>query len=161
VRSVIRRAVRRAYQLGVQRAIMPQMAESVIEIMGDAYPDLRRNSTTILTVISREEERFLQTLRSGSALLDEALEGGEVNGQTASQLCDTFGSPVELTQEIAAERGVPVDKSGFEVAMEEQRRRARESRKILHLTAGDEEGYRLLLSEHGTTEFTGYAEYES
>src|SRR3954453_3001241 len=161
VRSVIRRAARRAYQLGLQRAILPHMVETVIDLMGEAYPELRKNRTGIVDIVGREEERFLQTLRSGSVLLDEALDTGTVTGATAFKLHDTFGFPFELTQEIAAERGVPVDRSGFEAAMSEQRRRAKQSRRAVTLTSGDEAGYRALVSEHGTTEFTGYSEYES
>ena len=161
VRSVIRRAARRAFQLGIHKPILPQMVTDVIDIMGDAYPELVRNRDTIVGVIGREEERFLQTLRSGSVLLDGALDAGAVSGDTAFRLHDTFGFPVELTQEIAAERGVPVDRTGFDQAMAEQRRRARQARKVTLLTAGDEDGYRQLLAEHGTTEFTGYSEYES
>src|SRR5436190_20212765 len=134
VRSVIRRAARMAYQLGVQRPILPEMVSTVIELMGEAYPDLRRNSTGIIDVIGREEERFLHTLRSGSVLLDQAMEAGAVSGETAFKLHDTYGFPIELTQEIAAERGITLDRAGFDAAMAEQRRRAKDSRRVTAMT---------------------------
>src|SRR5581483_31281 len=137
------------------------LVKSTVEVMGEAYPDLARNADFVTGVVEREEERFRRTLRSGMARLDEELERSpeRVSGPTAFLLHDTFGFPVELTRELAAERGAAVDEAAFAEAMDEQRRRAREGAK------GDEhaeiDAYRELLDEFGTTEFTGYSEYES
>jgi len=163
LRSVIRRAVRRGYQLGVERPILADLVATTVDVMGDAYPDLRKNQDWITTVVTREEERFHQTLAAGSALLDSALSaGGErVPGDVAFKLHDTYGFPVELTKEIAAERGIDVDEEGFSAAMDEQRRRARDARKA---AAGEDrpiEAYREVLDQFGTTEFTGYQESET
>jgi alanyl-tRNA synthetase len=163
LRSVIRRAVRRGYQLGVERPILADLVATTVDVMGDAYSELRKNQDWITTVITREEERFHQTLAAGSTLLDNALSSGgaQVPGDVAFKLHDTYGFPVELTKEIAAERGVAVDEAGFEQAMEEQRRRARDARKA---TAGTErpiEAYREVLEQFGASEFTGYQETES
>ena len=163
LRSVVRRAVRRGYQLGTTKAIVPGLVAATVDLMGDVYPELRKNQDWITTVLGREEERFRETLATGSRILDDALESGAgvVTGAVAFQLHDTFGFPIELTREIAAERGIDVDVDGFDQAMEEQRTRARESRKA---TGTDEAGvarYRELLDEFGPTEFTGYTETES
>jgi alanyl-tRNA synthetase len=163
LRSVVRRAVRRGYQLGTERAIVPDLVAATVEVLGDAYPELRKNQDWITTVLAREEDRFRETLATGSRILDDALESGQgaVSGAVAFQLHDTFGFPIELTREIAAERGVEVDTEGFDAAMEEQRRRARENRKSV---AGDDAAagrFRQLLEEFGPTEFTGYVEDES
>jgi alanyl-tRNA synthetase len=163
LRRLLRRAVRHAYQLGVERKVMPEMVTAVVEVMGDAYPDLLGNAEFITGVMEREEDRFRETLATGSRILDEALEsgGGVVSGAVAFQLHDTFGFPIELTREIAEERGVEVDVAGFDAAMEDQRRRAREGRKAV---TGDEAAaarYRELLEQFGPTEFTGYQEEAS
>ena len=162
LRSVVRRAVRRSYQLGVERPIVPDLIAATVEVMADAYPELQKNQDWITTVLAREEERFRETLATGSRILDDALGTSDtVSGSVAFQLHDTFGFPIELTREIAAERGVAVDVEGFNAAMEEQRRRAREGRKAV---SGDDAAaarYRELLEQFGPTEFTGYAEEES
>jgi alanyl-tRNA synthetase len=161
LRRIIRRAVRHAYRLGVEKNVTPALVKSTVEVMGEAYPDLARNADFVTGVVEREEERFRRTLRSGMARLDEELERSpeRVSGTTAFLLHDTFGFPVELTREISVERGAAVDEAAFTEAMSEQRRRARESAK-----GGDHaeiDAYRELLDEFGTTEFTGYSEYES
>src|SRR5438874_5064879 len=111
LRRLMRRAVRFAYALGVERPMLASMVEAVTEVMGDPYPEIVRNRDFILTVATREEERFRQTLRSGSAILDQELEHvGEdapvLSGDIAFRLYDTHGFPFELTREIAGERGV-------------------------------------------------------
>jgi alanyl-tRNA synthetase len=162
LRSVVRRAVRRSYQLGVERPVVPDLIAATVEVMADAYPELRKNQDWITTVLGREEERFRETLATGSRILDDALAANNtVSGAVAFQLHDTFGFPIELTREIAAERGVEVDTEGFTAAMENQRKRARDARKAV---GGDENAaarYRDLLAQFGPTEFTGYAEEES
>jgi alanyl-tRNA synthetase len=161
VRRLIRRMVRHAYQLGVDRPVTPELLEAVGESMGEAYPDLMKSLDAVTGVISREEDRFRTTLRSGSLLLDEELATGRVAGETAFKLHDTFGFPIELTEEIAAERGVEVDRAGFDTAMAEQRQRAKAGRKVGALAGGSTDRYLEILNESGTTEFTGYAECES
>jgi alanyl-tRNA synthetase len=161
LRRIIRRAVRQAFTLGVEKNVTPALVDATVEVMGEAYPDLVKNADFVKGVVEREEDRFRRTLRSGMARLDEELERstGNVSGSVAFQLHDTFGFPIELTREIAAERGAAVDEAGFESAMAEQRTRAREGAKGGdHADTAD---YRSVLDEFGTTEFTGYVEYES
>jgi alanyl-tRNA synthetase len=163
LRRVIRRAVRYAHRLGVERPATPALVTKVIDVMGDAYPELQRNGEFVAMVVGREEDRFRRTLASGSALLDEALgelDGGALPGDVAFKLHDTFGFPLEVTSEVAAERGVQVDVEGFEAAMAEQRQRGRAGRAAGGEGQGDAD-YRELLDQFGTTEFVGYTEGET
>jgi alanyl-tRNA synthetase len=162
LRRIIRRAVRHAYLLGVEDAVTPPLVDATVASMGSAYPDLVQGRDWIKQVVGREEERFHQTLRRGVELLDDKLAAGDVSGGDAFFLHDTLGFPVDLTREIAAERGRTVDLAGFEAAMEEQRTRAQRA----HKDAGGKEGaplelYRELLADPGPTEFTGRQEYET
>jgi alanyl-tRNA synthetase len=158
LRRLIRRAVRQAYQLGVSTPVMPALAGAVAGTMDVAYPELGRHLEFIQGVLAREEERFHQTLRAGSAILDEELRKGvaELSGEVAFRLHDTYGFPIDLTREMASERGVSVDQAGFEAAMAEQRDRSRKA----GLGAEEEDenlpAYRELLEQFGTTEFLGY-----
>ncbi|MGH9181282.1 MAG: alanine--tRNA ligase, partial [Acidimicrobiales bacterium] len=173
LRRIIRRAVRHAFGLGVETAVTPRLVEATVATMDSAYPDLERNAEFIDGVVRREEDRFRQTLKSGSALLDEELaragtSGGAVAGDAAFRLHDTFGFPLELTLEIAAERGVEVDVAGFDEAMARQRRMARDARREGLRAEGDGGAggdrlgaYRAVLDEFGATEFSGYTETES
>ena len=168
LRRLLRRAVRHAHQLGVESMILPGLVETVVDVMGDAYPDLRRNADYVTGIVSREEERFRQTLKAGNTILEEALvaSGADrvIGGSTAFLLHDTYGYPIDLTREIAAERGFEVDQAGFSDAMREQRERAKEDRRRKRRGGADEvpvEEYRGVLSAFGTTEFTGYREVES
>ncbi|HWG74606.1 MAG TPA: alanine--tRNA ligase [Acidimicrobiales bacterium] len=159
LRRLIRRAVRQAFQLGVERPVTRELVGAVVSTMGDGYPDLARNAEFVAGVAAREEERFGATLRSGLAILESELAAreGEVSGDVAFRLHDTHGFPVELTREIAAERGGGVDEAGFEAAMDQQRRRAREAGK--GQTGVDPErvdAYRELLEQFGPTRFVGY-----
>jgi alanyl-tRNA synthetase len=161
LRRIIRRAVRQAFQLGVETPVTPPMVRATVEVMGDAYPDLARNADFVADIVDREEAKFRQTLRLGLAALDTALEdASQVPGAVAFRLHDTYGFPIELTREIAAERQATVDDAGFRSAMDEQRRRARADRSA---TTVDGEGrdYRELLDQFGTTDFTGYGEYQT
>jgi alanyl-tRNA synthetase len=166
LRRIIRRAIRFAYLLGVERPVLPAMVERTIEVMGDAYPVVVENRDLVLPTISREEETFRRTLATGSQILDEHLDklqpGGTLPGSVAFQLHDTYGFPFEVTQETAEMRGFSVDVAGFEAAMEEQRRRARAHSKAGGVATGDEvTRQQQLLAEHGPTEFTGREEYET
>jgi len=156
LRSVVRRAVRRGWQLGIERPFLIEVLDDVVAVMAGAYPELARDADAVGTTVAREEERFWQTLRTGTALLDEELAGGAVSGPVAFRLHDTFGFPIELTEEIAAERGVTVDRRGFDAAMTEQRDRARASARKEVVSAGGLDAYRQLVDEHGRTVFTGY-----
>jgi alanyl-tRNA synthetase len=158
LRRILRRAVRHAWQYGGEGLVFPLLVEATIEAMGDWYPDLIDRSGFINQVVTREEERFRRTLVSGHQLLDGELERDEetaLSGATVFKLHDTYGFPIELTREIAAERGVEVDTAGFEIEMAEQRRRARAAWK-----GGDEavaqEIYRSVLDVTGLTDFVGY-----
>ena len=165
LRRIIRRAVRHAYLLGVEQPAAAELVGTVMDVMGDAYPDLARNRDYVVGIVGREEERFRQTLRAGSVLLDEELDrirsGGTLPGEVAFRLHDTFGFPLEVTEEIATERGVSVDVDGFDTAMAEQRRRAKEAAKEGGAAEGDVDAYRELLDQFGATEFTGRVEQES
>jgi alanyl-tRNA synthetase len=159
LRRVLRRAVRHAWQLGGEGLITPRLVDATVEAIGDWYEELRTQRDYVVEVVSREEERFRRTLESGHSLLDtelQGLDGGStLSGSVAFKLHDTFGFPIELTKEIAAERGVGVDEDAFAAEMEEQRRRARQAWK-----GGDEaaatELYRRVLDETGLTDFIGY-----
>ncbi|MEA1903857.1 MAG: alanine--tRNA ligase [Actinomycetota bacterium] len=157
LRRVLRRAVRHAWQYGGEGLVIPQLADSTIDVMGDAYPALEEKRDFILDVVNREEERFRRTLDSGHQLLDTELSDGEetLSGPTAFKLHDTFGFPIDLTKEIAAERGVDVDLAGFEIEMTAQRERARAAWKGGEAMAASEV-YRSVIDAHGLSEFVGY-----
>ena len=158
LRRIIRRAVRHAWLLGVEDPIMPELVDAVVTIMGADYPELERNHGFVRDVLDREERRFRETLRTGSAILDDAIDGLEdgaaLAGDVAFKLHDTYGFPLELTEEITAERGITVDLDGFRAAMADQQSRARAARKDAGgaATTGD---LRSVLDEHGPTEFVG------
>ncbi len=163
LRRIIRRAVRFAYMLDVERLVMPDMVQRCIAIMGDAYPELAEQRDGIVDLIGREEERFRQTLARGSVLLDSELDalppGGELDGRVAFELHDTYGFPLEVTEEMAELRGVAVDGAGFDAAMGEQRRRSRAAGRRTGVAHGDEvDAERSVLAESGATEFTGREE---
>ncbi|MBV8432579.1 MAG: alanine--tRNA ligase, partial [Solirubrobacterales bacterium] len=164
LRRLLRRAVLHAYRLGVERVVLPSLIGSVVDVMGGAYPDLRRNADYIASRAALEEEQFRRTLKTGGAILEDALAGGTLDGATAFLLHDTYGYPIDLTKEIAGERGIDVDEDGFNAAMEEQRQRAKEDRRRKRRAGGEEvpvEEYRQIVDTFGSTEFTGYAEDES
>ncbi len=159
LRRILRRAVRYAYLLGTDRLVMPSLSETAIDVMAGAYPEVRKNQDFILSVISKEEERFRHTLKTGLAILDDELEGeeGTLSGATAFALHDTYGFPLELTQEIAGERGVPVDLDGFSTEMAAQRDRAKAARKGPAGDVAQTERYREVVEQFGVTEFLGYS----
>jgi alanyl-tRNA synthetase len=162
LRRILRRAVRYAYLLGAEKLVMPSLVETAITVMSEAYPDLLKNRDFIVGVITREEERFRQTLRTGLTILDRELADGAptLSGSAAFTLHDTYGFPLEVTTEITAERGVGVDIPGFEAEMDEQRRRAKEARKAG--ATGDDrvDAYRDIVEQFGVTEFVGYRDAE-
>jgi len=161
LRRVLRRAVRHAWQYGGEGLIMPLLVEATVEAMADGYPDLEQSRDLIVDVVTREEEKFRRTLESGHQLLDTELtdETETLSGSTAFKLHDTYGFPIDLTREIAAERGVEVDIDQFEEEMQAQRERARAAWKGGD-TAEAADVYREVLDRHGLTEFVGY-DYEA
>ena len=106
---------RHAFLLGTEKLVMPSLSETAINVMGNAYPDLHGNKDFILGVLSKEEERFRHTLKTGLAILEDDMQKNTetLSGSSAFLLHDTYGFPLELTQEIAGERGVRVDIDGF------------------------------------------------
>jgi alanyl-tRNA synthetase len=161
LRRIIRRAVRYAYLLGTESHVMPRLVDVAIDVMGNAYPDVVKNRDFVVNVIGKEEERFRHTLKNGLSILDAELDdnapsqSAALSGSTAFLLHDTYGFPLELTQEIAGERGVVVDQAGFDTEMTAQRERA----KAAHKGAADAstlDVYRDVMEQFGTTEFVGY-----
>lgn len=167
IRRLLRRAVRFGRVLGVHEPFLYKVSQAVITQMKDAYPELQQKSEHVLRVIRTEEERFLETLAAGSdilsALINVAKAGGvsEITGQDAFRLYDTFGFPLELTQEIAAEQGLTVDEDGFAAAMEEQRKRARSARQETEYLSERGVLYKALREELGETRFMGYGTLET
>src|SRR5918994_4333389 len=166
LRRIIRRAIRFAYLLGVERPVLPAMVERTIDLMGDDYPEIVGGRGLVVPIIRREEESFRNTLANGSQILDTQLDkldaGGMLPGDVVFQLHDTYGFPFEVTQEMAELRGFDVDVEGFEGAMAAQRQRARASGKGGGVATGDEvDAQHRLLAEHGPTEFTGREEVET
>ena len=163
LRRIIRRAVRHAYLLGTERLVMPALSETAIGIMGNAYPDVAKNRDFIVGVLTREEERFRQTLKTGLTILESELatSDGALSGSAAFALHDTYGFPLELTEEIAGERQVEVDRAGFDTEMAAQRARAKAARKGAGADADRQDNYRELVEQFGTTEFVGYQLDES
>ena len=161
LRRLIRRAVRQAYTLGVDRPITTELVAACVAVMGDAYPNLRANQEFITGVAEREEARFRATLRAGLAMLESELAEGEptVSGEVAFRLHDTHGFPIELTREIAEERGATVDEAGFDRAMARQREQSKQPGRMSAVTGpGPLDSYRGILEEHGPTRFVGYTD---
>ncbi|HET6802565.1 MAG TPA: alanine--tRNA ligase [Casimicrobiaceae bacterium] len=127
LRRIVRRAIRHGYQLGQKQPFFHRLVEDLDRQMGDAYPELRREKARVAQVLLAEEQRFGETLENGMRMLEQALRGGArvLDGHTAFTLYDTFGFPLDLTADIARERGVTVDEAGFDRAMDAQRERAR------------------------------------
>jgi alanyl-tRNA synthetase len=162
LRRLIRRAVRHGRLLGIGDIFLPRMVEAVLDTMGGAYPELKQDRAFITSIIRSEEERFSQTLRTGLIYLEEAVadleDGGSVMlpGDVVFHLHDTLGFPLELTRELAHERGKALDEAGFEALMEEQRERARAARVEEGYTSRMHEIYSEVLDNYGESRFTGY-----
>ena len=158
LRRILRRAVRYAYLLGTDQLVIPRLVETAIDVMGTAYPDVVKNRDFILGVLTREEERFRHTLKTGLSILDDELAAAtSLSGATAFLLHDTYGFPLELTQEIAGEREIDVDLAGFEREMSAQRERAKAARKGAAVDADRLDAYREVVEQFGVTDFVGYA----
>jgi alanyl-tRNA synthetase len=159
LRRIMRRAMRHAHLLGADEPLMHRLAPTLIEQMGTAYPELRRAQPVIVETLRQEEERFRRTLGRGMSLLEEATtglaEGGVLSGETAFKLYDTYGFPLDLTQDAVRAKGITVDTDAFDVAMDRQRQMARENWTGSGQTAQGAE-WLALLGRLGPTEFIGY-----
>ncbi len=160
LRRIIRRAVRYAYLLGTEKLVMPSLVDTAIDVMGKAYPEVVSNGDFIRGVLTREEERFRHTLKTGLTILDGELQehSEQLPGSAAFLLHDTYGFPLELTEEIAGERGVKVDTAGFQTEMQAQRERAKASRKGAAADDARVAAYREIVEQAGTTTFVGYTD---
>jgi alanyl-tRNA synthetase len=131
LRRIMRRAMRHAHLLGAEEPLMHRLVPTLVAEMGQAYPELRRAEPTIVETLRQEEERFRRTLGRGMTLLDEATAGmgpgGVLSGETAFKLYDTYGFPLDLTQDAVRAKGMTVDTDAFDVAMTRQREQAREA----------------------------------
>ncbi|MBK0019519.1 alanine--tRNA ligase [Kosakonia cowanii] len=156
LRRIIRRAIRHGNMLGAKDTFFYKLVGPLIEVMGSAGEELQRQQAQVEQVLKTEEEQFARTLERGLALLDEELsklQGDTLDGETAFRLYDTYGFPVDLTADVCRERNLKVDEAGFEAAMEEQRRRARES-------SGFGADYNAMIRVDSATEFKGYDQLE-
>ncbi|MBI4756567.1 MAG: alanine--tRNA ligase [Betaproteobacteria bacterium] len=127
LRRIIRRAIRHGYKLGQKRPFFHRLVEDLCAVMGEAYPELPAAAQQVTGVLRQEEERFAETIEHGMAILERALESEDrmLDGETVFRLYDTYGFPMDLTADVARERGFKVDHAGFEAAMERQREMAR------------------------------------
>ena len=156
LRRIIRRAVRHGNMLGAKETFFYKLVGPLIDVMGSAGEDLKRQQAQVEQVLKTEEEQFARTLERGLALLDEELaklSGDTLDGGTAFRLYDTYGFPVDLTADVCRERNIKVDEAGFEAAMEEQRRRAREA-------SGFGADYNAMIRVDSASEFKGYDHLE-
>ncbi|ELO3301939.1 alanine--tRNA ligase [Escherichia coli] len=156
LRRIIRRAVRHGNMLGAKETFFYKLVGPLLDVMGSAGEDLKRQQAQVEQVLKTEEEQFARTLERGLALLDEELaklSGDTLDGETAFRLYDTYGFPVDLTADVCRERNIKVDEAGFEAAMEEQRRRAREA-------SGFGADYNAMIRVDSASEFKGYDHLE-
>ncbi|EFP9377657.1 alanine--tRNA ligase [Shigella sonnei] len=156
LRRIIRRAVRHGNMLGAKETFFYKLVGPLIDVMGSAGEDLKRQQAQVEQVLKTEEEQFARTLERGLALLDEELaklSGDTLDGETAFRLYDTYGFPVDLTADVCRERNIKVEEAGFEAAMEEQRRRAREA-------SGFGADYNAMIRVDSASEFKGYDHLE-
>jgi len=159
LRRIMRRAMRHAHLLGAEEPLMHRLAPTLVAEMGGAYPELRRAEPVIVETLRQEEERFRRTLGRGMALLDEAVarlpDGGRLPGDIAFKLYDTYGFPLDLTQDALRAKGMSVDEAGFDAAMDRQRQMARDN-----WTGSGQQAqgavWLALRDRLGPTVFTGY-----
>jgi alanyl-tRNA synthetase len=132
LRRITRRAIRHGYKLGARAPFFHKIVAALVQEMGEAYPELKANQARVTEVLKQEEERFFQTITNGMEILETALANSSkvIDGETAFKLHDTFGFPLDLTADVCRERGVTVDETGFEVAMNRQRDQARAAGKF-------------------------------
>jgi alanyl-tRNA synthetase len=163
LRRIIRRAVRHGYKLGMKKSFFNQMVEPLAEQMGDAYPELQQKSQLIQKTLFEEEERFARTLDTGMGILKDVMEksaqgeAGQIDGETAFLLYDTYGFPLDLTQDIARENDLTVDEDGFNREMTKQQERGRSSGKFAQQAQISTETIKNLAA----TRFLGYEQLET
>jgi alanyl-tRNA synthetase len=158
LRRIIRRAARHGHQLGCKQPFFFQLVDALDQQMGDAYPELRKHRSHVERVLQKEEQRFAETLEQGMRILEDAisqLDGDVIDGATAFKLYDTYGFPVDLTADVAREKGLSVDLDGFDVEMDAQRTRARASSQFSAVN----DDFRL--DAYPATEFLGYEQAQS
>ena len=159
LRMILRRALRHGKILGMELPFLYKLVDVIVDLYGEAYPDLVKNKQKIIDTIKKEEERFAKTLDRGYKMLDEFISAKkDIDGESAFKLYDTFGFPFELTNEIAQENGLKVDEAGFKKAMLEQKERAKAATAKISVT-GDMK-YAKIEKEVGSTNFVGYTENE-
>ncbi|BEP16074.1 alanine--tRNA ligase [Acidothermaceae bacterium B102] len=167
LRRLLRRVVRNARLLGAEGAVMRELVQQAIDVMAPSYPELAETSARILAVAVAEEESFNQTLRTGTQRFENAAAEATSAGTTvlagarAFELHDTYGFPIDLTLEMAADAGLTVDEEGFRRLMSEQRRAAKQDSYEKKLGGTDVSAYRSLIDGVGAPEFTGYTEVTS
>ena len=165
LRRIVRRAVRHAYLLGVEKPIMSELADAVITLMDDAYPDLAENKNLIKDSLQREEESFRRTLSAGMKILEghlsEVNENESLSGEVAFQLHDTYGFPMELTQEIAAERKIAINLEQFNDAMALQRERGKADLSLKGNSTITDSVLQKAVEKLPATSFKGYIEHET
>jgi alanyl-tRNA synthetase len=154
-RRIVRRAIRHGYKLGQKTPFFHKLVPDLVKLMGDAYPSLKANQARVMQVLKAEEERFYETLEIGMQILDAALHerASELSGEVAFKLHDTYGFPLDLTNDVCRERGVQVDEAGFDAAMERQKSQAR--------AAGKFRMDKSLEYSGPSNEFVGYTQAES
>ncbi len=156
LRRIIRRAARHGHQLGCRKPFFHKLVAALDVEMGDAYPELRQHRAHVERVLQKEEQRFAETLEQGMRILADAiadLDGDTIDGKTVFRLYDTYGFPVDLTADVAREKGLAIDQAGFDVEMQAQRARARASSQF------DAAGSALELGAYPASEFLGYDEH--
>jgi len=159
LRRIIRRAIRHGYKLGRKQPFFNKMVEALAEQMGDAYPELRQKSELISSTLLEEEERFARTLDTGMGILQSVMlkAKNQIDGETAFLLYDTYGFPLDLTQDIARENGLTVDEAGFKDEMSKQQERGRSSGKFAQQAQISTEVIKMLTP----TQFLGYEQLEN
>src|SRR3712207_4997086 len=162
LRRLLRRAVRSMRLLGVDAASLPELLPVSRDAMGASYPELVADFDRIAAVAYAEEEAFRRTLSSGTTLFDTAVHEAKaagtpaLSGEQAFSLHDTYGFPIDVTLEMAAEQGVTVDEAGFRALMQQQRDRARADARAKKTGSVDVLAYRRLLTEHGPTDWRAH-----
>mgnify|MGYP000882782412 FL=1 len=159
LRRIIRRAIRHGYKLGARAAFFYKMVPDLVAEMGDAYPELVQNQARIMATLKQEEDRFFETIEHGMAILEGELralgEGGVFNGETAFKLHDTYGFPLDLTQDICREHKIGVDAAAFDAAMARQKEQARAAGKFKMATNLDYDGPATAFHGYDNLEFKG------
>ena len=159
LRRIIRRAIRHGYKLGQKQPFFHKMVTPLVEQMGDAYPELKKKAQMISDTLLEEEQRFARTLDTGMGILQGVMEKsqGQIDGETAFLLYDTYGFPLDLTQDVARENNLTVDQAGFDEAMARQQERGRSSGKFAQQAQISTEAIKLLTP----TRFVGYSQLET